>query len=153
MMDVDLSRLQPVLDRYDKGDKTALIHALQDLQGTYRYLPQEGMRAISAHLGVPLSKAYAAATFYKAFSLEPRGEHTCRVCLGTTCHIRGAPFLVEELERLLGVEAGGTTKDLKFTLETVNCVGACAMAPVVIVDDKYHDGVQPTDLPKLVKQR
>ena len=151
-MDVDLSRLEPLLSRYPKGDKTALIHALQDLQATYRYLPKEGMLAISDHLGVPFSKAYAVATFYKAFSLEPRGEHTCRVCLGTTCHIRGAPFLVEELERHLDVKAGHTTKDMKFTLETVNCVGACAMAPVVMVDDEFHDGVQPTDLPKLLKR-
>ena len=149
-MEVDLSHMQPVLDRYQPGDQTGLIHALQDLQATYRYLPAAGVRAICDHLQVPLSKAYAAATFYKAFSLEPRGEHICRVCLGTTCHIRGAPFLVEELERLLGVEAGGTTEDMKFSLETVNCVGACAMAPVVLVDEDYHDGVQPTDLPKLL---
>ncbi len=151
-MEVDLSRMQPVLDRYEKGDQTALIHALQDVQVTYRYLPAVGIRKICDHLAVPLTKAYTVATFYKAFSLEPRGEHICKVCLGTTCHIRGAPFLVEELERLLGVQTGKTTEDLKFTLETVNCVGACAMAPVVIVDEDYHDGVQPTDLPKLVER-
>ncbi|MBI4702556.1 MAG: NAD(P)H-dependent oxidoreductase subunit E [Deltaproteobacteria bacterium] len=149
-MGVDLSRIRPVLQRHERGDKTALVHALQDLQATYRYLPEEGVREVCAHLGVPLSKAFAVATFYKAFSLEPRGERICRVCLGTTCHIRGAPLLVEELERLLEVRAGGTTKDLSFTLETVNCVGACAMAPVVLVDGKYHDGVVPTDLPGIV---
>jgi len=149
-MEVDPTQLESVLERYDQGDPTALIHALQDLQAAYRYLPAEGVRRVCEHLGVPLSKAYAVATFYKAFSLEPRGEHICRVCMGTTCHIRGAPFLVEELERLLEVPVGKTTADGRFSLETVNCVGACAMAPVVLVDDDYHDGVQPTDLPKLV---
>lgn len=152
MMDVDLSRLEPVLAQYDKGDHTALIHALQDVQGAYRYLPREGMQAVCDHLQVPLSKAYAVATFYKAFSLEPRGEHTCRVCLGTTCHIRGAPFLVEELERLLDVEAGHTTKDLEFTLETVNCVGACALGPLVIVDGEYHGNQKSAQISRLIKK-
>ena len=151
-MDVDLSRLQPVLDRYDKGDQTALIHALQDLQATYRYLPREGMKAVSEHLAVPFSKAYAAATFYKAFSLEPRGEHTCRVCLGTTCHIRGAPFLVEELERQLGVGADETTEDFKFTIKTVNCVGACAMAPLVIVGEKNFGSAKPARVSKYLAE-
>jgi NADH-quinone oxidoreductase subunit E len=150
MMEVDLSRFLPALEQYGKGDQTALIHALQDLQATYRYLPRQGVKLVCDHLGVPLAKAFAVATFYKAFSLEPKGEHICRVCLGTTCHIRGAPFLVSELERLLDVKEGKTTADMKFTLETVNCVGACAMAPVVLVDDEYHDGVKPTDLPKLL---
>ena len=150
-MDVDLSRLEPVLERYDEGDRVSLIHALQDVQAVFNYLPQSAIRAICEHLGVPLAKGCSTATFYKAFSLEPKGEVIIRVCTGTACHIRGAQTLADELGMLLGVEPGATTPDLRFTLETVNCVGACAMAPVVSLNGVYHGGVQPGDLKSMVK--
>ena len=149
-MDVDLSRLEPVLDHYDKGDGSALIHALQDLQATYRYLPAEGVKAISEHLEVPLAKAYAAATFYKAFSLEPQGRTLIQVCKGTACHVRGAQLLEDELCRTLDIKVGGTTKDMSYTVKTVNCVGACAMAPLVMIGDQYHGKAKATRLTKLV---
>ena len=109
------------------------------------------MEALCRHLEVPLSKAFSAATFYKAFSLEPKGDVIIRICTGTACHIRGAQVLVDELVAELNIEPGGTTKDLKFTVETVNCVGACAMAPVVSVNGKYHGKVKPGDLTKVIK--
>jgi len=100
---------------------------------------------------VPISKAFAAATFYKAFSLEPKGDVVIRVCTGTACHIRGAQTLVDEICVALDIRPGGTTKDLKFTLETVNCVGACAMAPVVALNGEYHGNVQPGSITKKIQ--
>jgi NADH-quinone oxidoreductase subunit E len=120
---------------YDKG---MLVSILQDIQAEYHYLPREGLERVSKSLLVPLSQVYGVATFFKAFSLEPRGRHLINVCLGTACHVRGAVRVLEGMERELGISAGETTKDLKFTLETVNCVGACALGPVVIVDGEYH---------------
>jgi len=120
---------------YDKG---MLVSILQDIQAEYHYLPREALERVSKSLLVPLSQVYSVATFFKAFSLEPRGRHLINVCLGTACHVRGAVRVLEGMERELGISAGETTKDLKFTLETVNCVGACALGPVVIVDGEYH---------------
>jgi NADH-quinone oxidoreductase subunit E len=120
---------------YDKG---MLVSILQDIQAEYHYLPREALERVSKSLLVPLSQVYGVATFFKAFSLEPRGRHLINVCLGTACHVRGAVRVLESMERELGVAAGETTKDLKFTLETVNCVGACALGPVVIVDGEYY---------------
>ena len=106
------------------------------------------MTLVCDHVGVPLTQAYAVATFYQSFSLEPKGEHEIRVCLGTACHLKGAPRIVSELERRLGIKAGETTKDLKYSLDTVNCLGACALAPVSVVDNEYQPN---TTTPKLVK--
>ncbi len=149
-MDVDVSLLEPVLEQYEKGDASALIHALQDLQATYNYLPPEGVKAISDHLEVPMAKAYAAATFYKAFSLKPQGRTLIQVCKGTACHVRGAQLLEEELCRTLDIEVDGTTEDEEYTVKTVNCVGACAMAPLVIIGDKYHGRAQAAELRKML---
>jgi NADH-quinone oxidoreductase subunit E len=114
-----------------------LINLLQDAQALYGYISADNLALICDHVGVPLTQAWSVATFYKSFSLEPRGEHDIKVCLGTTCHLKGGERLVETCERNLGVERGHTTEDLHFTLETVNCLGACALAPVVMVDDDY----------------
>jgi NADH-quinone oxidoreductase subunit E len=119
-------------------DKGMLVSILQDIQAEYHYLPREALERVSNSLLVPLSQVYSVATFFKAFSLEPRGRHLINVCLGTACHVRGAVRVLEGMERELGISAGETTKDQKFTLETVNCVGACALGPVVIVDGEYH---------------
>ena len=119
-------------------DRGMLVSILQDIQAEYHYLPREALERVSKSLLVPLSQVYGVATFFKAFSLEPRGQHLINVCLGTACHVRGAVRVLESMERELGLSAGETTKDLKFTLETVNCVGACALGPVVIVDGDYH---------------
>lgn len=139
--EVDIDEVKSIIAKSPQKP-SSLIAVLQDIQRKLHYLPPEAMKETSKALDVPLSKVYSVATFYNAFSLEPRGEHTCRICMGTACHIKGAPMALEQAETQLGVKAGQTTPDLKFTLEVVNCVGACAMAPVVIIDDKYYGNVR-----------
>jgi NADH-quinone oxidoreductase subunit E len=120
------------------NEKKALISILQDIQEEYNYLPQEALRIVSKALGIPLIDIFGVATFYRAFSLEPRGKHLITVCLGTACHVRGGPKILEEFERKLNIEAGETSKDGQFTLETVACLGCCAIGPVVVVDGDYY---------------
>jgi len=127
-----------------------LIPVLQDVQAVLGYLPEEALRQVSIGLNVPLTRVYAVATFYKAFSLKPRGLYTVRVCCGTACHVRGAPRLVDAIQRHLKIAPGDTTKDKMFTLETVNCLGACALAPVVVVGEQYHEKMNPDRLKKLL---
>ena len=117
---IDLKKAREILKRYPEGNAGGLIHALQDIQAEFGYVACEAVELLCEHLNVPISKAFSAATFYNAFSLEPKGEVVIRVCTGTACHIRGSRILVDELCAALKVEPGGTTKDLKFTLETVN---------------------------------
>ena len=114
-------------------------------------MPLQAAELVCQRLNVPIAKAFSVATFYKAFSLEPKGDVVIRVCTGTACHIRGAQTLVDEICTALGIEPGQTTKDLKFTVETVNCVGACAMAPVVSLNGKYHGKVQPGALTRKIQ--
>jgi NADH:ubiquinone oxidoreductase subunit F (NADH-binding)/NADH:ubiquinone oxidoreductase subunit E/Pyruvate/2-oxoacid:ferredoxin oxidoreductase delta subunit len=125
---------------------------LQDMQAALRFIPKEAVDAVSEWLSVPRSQVYSVASFYKALSLEPRGKHRIDVCLGTACHVRGAPLLVHQLSRELGVEPGATTPDGEVTLSTVNCVGACAMGPVVVMDGEYHGEMTPARLLKQVKK-
>ena len=139
---IDLSRTDEILDAYPR-EEASLIQVLQDVHRAYNYLPCDVLAKVAEALDVPLAKVFSAATFYKAFALTPQGETVVRVCMGTACHIRGAGQLVEELERQLGVGPDETTDDLKYTVKTVNCVGACAMAPVVIVGDTYHGNAKP----------
>ncbi len=120
-----------------------LISVLQEIQRTRNWLPPEDLNQVLELLGVPASRMYAIATFYKAFSLEPRGKHICQVCLGTACHVRGGLRVKEAIERELSIEAGQTTKDREFTLEAVNCLGACALGPVLVVDGEYHGQMNP----------
>ena len=150
---IDLKKARKILDRYAEGDETGLIHALQDLQAEFGYVPCPAAELLCERLKVPISKAFSVATFYKAFSLEPKGEVVIRVCTGTACHIRGAQTLVDEICAALDVRPGQTTKDLRFTLETVNCVGACAMAPVVSLNGVYHGNVQPGAVTKKIQGR
>ena len=147
---VDPKKTRKILDRHLEGDGTCLIHGLQDIQAEFGYVPAEAVELLCDHLNVPISKAFAAATFYKAFSLEPKGDVVIRVCTGTACHIRGAQTLVDEICAALNIKPEGTTKDLKFTLETVNCVGACAMAPVIALNGEYHGNVQPGAITKKI---
>jgi len=134
---MDLKKVDEIIDKYN-AEKGWLIGIFQDLQQEYHYLPREAMMRVVERLGIPLTQAYMVATFYKSFSLVPRGKHEIHVCLGTACHLRGGQRLVENFERALKVKAGGTTEDMKFTLETVNCLGACALAPLVMVDQKNY---------------
>lgn len=136
-------KTKSILDNYQR-DQGMLVSILQDIQAEYNYLPKKVLVEVSQALGAPLSQVYSVATFFKAFSLEPRGRHLINVCLGTACHVRGAVRVLEAIERELALKAGRTTKDLKFTLETVNCVGCCALGPVVIINGEYY-GQMKTD--------
>jgi len=128
-----------------------LVPILQDVQAEYNYLPKEALVQVGEGLGVPLSQVYSVASFFKAFSLKPRGRHLINVCLGTACHVRGAVRVLDEIERELGVKAGETTEDLKYTLETVNCVGACALGPMVIIGEDYHGEMTPEKVGEVLK--
>lgn len=127
-----------------------IVEVLQDLQELHGYLPEEVLRRVSTSFGVPLIEVFRLASFYKAFSLKPRGRHLVTVCLGTACHVRGAPRTLDEVVAQLGVEPGETTEDRTFTVETVNCLGACALGPVVVVDGEYHDHMSPAKLRTLL---
>jgi NADH-quinone oxidoreductase subunit E len=116
---------------------------LQDIQHTFGYIPREGFAILSRYLNVKTAQLYAMATFYRALSLKPKGKHVIRVCDGTACHLRGAPVLLDSLERILGIKAGETSGDGLFTVEIVNCLGACAIAPVMVVDERYYSKVRP----------
>lgn len=129
------ANVERIIQTYE-ARPTAVIMILQEVQREYRHLPREAMEVIGQHMDIALSQIYGVATFYKAFSLEPRGRHHLCVCTGTACHVRNSRSIVEKLERDLKIERGQTTKDGEFTLETVNCVGACALGPVVVADNK-----------------
>jgi len=131
------SKVESLIKKHSNQRK-ALIPILRDIQEEYNYLPQEALISVSESLDIPLIDIVGVATFYRAFSLEPKGKHTITVCLGTACHVRGGPKVLEEFERKLKIMAGHTTEDNEFTLETVNCFGCCAIGPVVVVDKDYY---------------
>lgn len=143
--------IDAILERYPEEPRY-LIALLQDVQAEYNYISEENLKLICEHLCVPVTQAWAVATFYKSFSLEPRGEHEIKVCLGTACHLKGGQRLVENLTRDLGVQPEETTPDLKFTLDTVNCLGACALAPVAVVDEEYQAQVTSKKLKKTIQK-
>lgn len=136
-MEVEELKIKSCLTKYN-FEKKALISILQDIQEEYNYLPQEALNIVSKTLGIPLIDIVGVATFYRAFSLEPRGEHLVTVCMGTACHVRGGPNILEEFERKLNIKTDETTGDGQFSLETVACLGCCAIGPVVIVDGNYY---------------
>jgi NADH-quinone oxidoreductase subunit E len=135
-----------------KSRRGNLIAILQEVQDKYKYLPTHALEEIAEQTGRSLVDIYGVATFYKSFSLEPRGKHLVSVCMGTACHVRGAPGVAEEFERRLGIGAGETTADGEFTLETVNCLGACALGPIVVVDGHYFSKVSPERVKKILKR-
>ena len=129
-----------------KAASSGLISILEDIQGKYGYLPQGALVAVADKTNRSLVDIYGVATFYKSFSLIPRGKHLISVCLGTACHVRSAPVIVEEFERQLGINAGSTTEDREFSLETVNCLGACALGPIVVADGHYFSNVNTSNV-------
>ena len=143
--------IDDILERYP-GEPRYLISLLQDVQANYHYISEENMNLVCDHVGVPLTQAWSVATFYKTFSLEPRGEHEIKVCLGTACHLKGSQRLVDNLARALAIQPGQTTPDLKVSLETVNCLGACAIAPVAVVDETYHAKMTALKMDKILKK-
>ena len=133
-------------------DRSALISVLQDVNAAYNYLPEDSLEIVSRQLDLPLSAVYGVATFFKAFSFTPRGRHVASVCLGTACHVRGGSPVAAEFERQLGIRTGDTTVDGEFTLETVNCLGCCAIGPVVVMDGKYRAHVGMRDVTTLIEE-
>jgi len=130
-----------------------LIGLLQEIQSHFNYLPPEGLPAVARALELPLSQVCSVATFYSSFSLEPRGRHLVTCCLGTACHVRGGQRVADEVARVLGVKPGETTDDGLFTFETVRCLGACALGPVVVVDGKYHGKMTPKKVRSVLRDR
>jgi NADH-quinone oxidoreductase subunit E len=143
-----------VLDIVKKHEdhRGGLIAILEEIQAKYRYLPAEALKAVADETGRSLVDVYAVATFYRSFSLKPRGKHLCSVCLGTACHVRGAPIIADTFARQLGPAPGETTADQEFTLETVNCLGACALGPIVVVDGHYFSNVNSARVKQIIKK-
>jgi len=146
---MNVERVDEIIDNYH-ADRTCTLAILQDVQTEYKYLPREAIIQTAVRLGVTLGEVYRMATFFRAFSLEPKGEHTIKVCLGTACHVRGAVKVLEQLERDLGIKAGETTPDGKFSLEVVMCMGACALGPLVMADEEHHGEMTPAKVEKLL---
>jgi len=133
------------------GSTETLLSVLQDIQAKYGYLPEEKLIETSETLDMPLIDVYGVATFYKSFSLTPRGRHQVKVCLGTACHVRGANRIGKEVGRKLDIEPGETSEDGEFSLETVMCLGCCAIGPVVVIDGKYYGQVTPTKVESILR--
>jgi len=149
-MQISVQEINEIINRVAMGDGS-LISALEEIQERFRYLPPEALILASERLGVPLSQAYSVATFYNAFSLKPKGKHCLHVCMGTACHVRGSPQVLDRLEAKLGIKAGNTTRDRLFTLETVNCLGACALGPIVVTDGEYSGQMTSQKADQLLK--
>jgi len=139
-IDIDFSKTREIMEKYPCERKYTLA-ILQDIQRTYNFIPRESLTMLSEYLNLPLSKLYSMATFYKALSLKPKGENIIKVCDGTACHIRSSNVILNEVESILKIKPGDTTEDGKFSLETVNCLGSCAIAPVMVINDKYYGKV------------
>jgi len=143
-------KVDSLIDSY-AGNKEQLISLLQDIQAEFNYLPQDVLVKVSQKLDIPLSQVFSVVTFFRAFTLQPRGRHLVTVCLGTACHVKGGSRLVEKIERDYGIKPGGTTEDMRFSLETVNCLGCCALGPVVVVDGKYESKMNPDKLDRVLR--
>ncbi len=144
-------RLDELLKKHDRRGES-LLAILQDIQSAFNYVSEEHLPAVAAWIDVPLARVYAVATFYNAFSLDPKGKYVIKVCMGTACHVRGAPGIVEEVEMLLGIRRGETTADGKFTLETVNCIGACALGPVMVTNGDYQGHLSRDKIQAIIGQ-
>ncbi len=150
-MAVDISNIDKIIDKYGLQQK-GLIPTLLDIQSEYHYLPAEAIERVSERMNVPMIQVYQVASFYKVFSLEPRGKHIITVCMGTACHVRGSGMLVDQISRVLDIQPGETTRDMQFTLEEVNCLGACALGPVMVIDGKYYGKMTVNKVEKTISK-
>lgn len=141
-----------ILKSYPSKDKSILIAVLQDIQGIYGYLPEAALQDVADFVGLPLSRVYGVATFYNQFRLTPLGENVIRICRGTACHVSNSANILFNLETALNIKAGQTTRDKKFTLETVACIGACSIAPVITVNEDYYGKVTVKEIPNIIKK-
>ena len=140
--------IMDIIDRYPREQRYSLA-ILQDLQHRFNHIPREGMEALAVYLGCPLSSLYSMATFYKALSLKPKGRHIIKLCDETACHVRGSSTLQDGIARILGIADGEATKDGMFSLELVNCLGSCALAPAMLIDENYHGNLTVEKLPAI----
>ena len=147
-----MKQVDKVIASYN-NDKNALIQILLQIQKENRWLSEDVLRKVSKKLDVPINQIYHITTFYKAFSLVPHGRHSVSVCLGTACHVRGAPRLLDKVSEVVGIKPGETSKDMKYSLITVNCLGCCALGPVLQVDDEYYSDPSSTELKKIIAER
>ena len=147
---MDITRVDQIIDQH-RGEASALIQVLLEIQEEHRWLPQAAMEHVSERLQVPLAQVRHIATFYKAFSLVPKGRHEIHIFMGTACHVRGATRVLDTVQDLVGIEPGETDLDMRFSLETVNCLGCCALGPVMEVDKKIHGNVSPGDTAGVLK--
>ena len=141
-----------IFQKYPKHERSNLIPILQDVQEVYGYLPEEALKEISDHISIPMSSVYGVATFYNQFRLAPLGKNIIRVCRGTACHVKNSANILTALENELGVCAGKTTRDKLFTLETVACIGACSIAPVLNINDEYYGRITIKEIPKIINK-
>ena len=146
-----MKQVDKVLASYN-NDKNALIQILLQIQKENRWLSEDVLRKVSKKLDVPINQIYHIATFYKAFSLVPNGRHSVAVCLGTACHVRGAPRLLDKVSEVVGLKPGETSKDMKYSLNTLNCLGCCALGPVLQIDDEYYSNPSSTELKKIIAE-
>ena len=144
-------KVKEIVQRYS-GDKSYLVPILQDVQREFNYLPKDALFSVSAHLSVPISRVYEVVTFYKAFSLKPKGRNQLSLCMGTACHVRGAELIARNVSDFLGIKEGDTTADLEYSFETVGCLGACALGPVLVVNGEYHGHMNIAKSTKILKK-
>ena len=150
-MAIETANVDRLIDKHGANPR-ALISLLLDIQYEFYYLPKEALQQVAAKVGMPAVQVYQVARFYKAFSLEPRGKHLLTVCLGTACHVRGGERLINQVARLLKIEPGGTTEDKVFTLQPVNCLGCCALGPVMVVDGTYYGSMSAIKIDKILNK-
>lgn len=147
---MEQAQVDVILDRYG-CEESSLLAIMQDIQAEENWLPRDALERVADRVGVSLARMYRLATFFEAFHLEPRGKHIWTVCMGTACHVRGAPLLSEKLQRDLDVDTRGNTADMEHTVESVNCVGACALGPLIIVDGQYHGNMTSSKIDRVYK--
>jgi NADH-quinone oxidoreductase subunit E len=144
-------KIKDIINKYG-SDKSFIVPILQDVQKEFNYLPKDALCAVSTHLSVPISRVYEVVTFYKAFSLTPKGRYQMSLCMGTACHVRGAELIAGNITSILGIKDGETTPDLEFSFETVGCLGACALGPVLVVNGEYHGHMNIAKSTKILKK-
>jgi NADH-quinone oxidoreductase E subunit len=149
-LDINSERINEIINSFPR-EKSSILAMMQDIQKEFNYLPRESLAKIADHVKVPFSRVYSMATFYKAFSLVPKGRYTIKVCDGTACHIKGSNVLLSQLNTVLGITAGETTPDGLFSIETVNCLGACAISPVMVINEKVYPKVTSATVHDIIR--
>lgn len=147
---ISLEKVNQIIDKWN-AEKGSLIQILLDVQHNYHWIPPAAAMLISERVDVPLTQVYRVASFYKSLSLTPRGKHLTKVCLGTACYVRGGKRVMNKARQMLGIEAGGTTEDMKFTLEKVNCLGCCSLGPMMTIDNEYYGKISPDKVAEILK--